>query len=127
MVAYRDRPDAACGTGNTRFGHIPEILRPYYRNVRAAPALRSVPYSPCPAPVSYTHLVTSGLARIQALEAGEKSSRAAVEANRTGYEVGVRINLDVLNAQQQLYATQRDLALARYSTVLSGLRLKRCV
>ncbi len=68
--------------------------------------------------------VTSGLARIQALEAGEKSSRAAVEANRTGYEVGVRINLDVLNAQQQLYATQRDLALARYSTVLSGLRLK---
>lgn len=68
--------------------------------------------------------VTSGLARIQALEAGEKSSRAAVEANRTGYEVGVRINLDVLNAQQQLYATQRDLALARYSTVLAGLRLK---
>jgi len=68
--------------------------------------------------------VTSGLSRIQALEAGEKSSRAAVEANRTGYEVGVRINLDVLNAQQQLYATQRDLALARYSTVLAGLRLK---
>ncbi|MBT0134883.1 hypothetical protein G4229_14645, partial [Listeria seeligeri] len=44
--------------------------------------------------------------------------------DRTGYELGVRINLDVLNAQQQLYATQRDLALARYSTVLSGLRLK---
>ena len=58
--------------------------------------------------------MTSGLARIDALEAGEKSSRASVEANRTGYEVGVRISLDVLNAQQQLYATQRDLALARY-------------
>ncbi|KOF52181.1 hypothetical protein AD428_21910, partial [Achromobacter sp. DMS1] len=71
----------------------------------------------------YTGVIT-GLARIRALEAGEKSSRAAVEANRTGYEVGVRINLDVLNAQQQLYATQRDLALARYGTVLSGLRLK---
>ena len=68
--------------------------------------------------------VTSGLARIDALEAGEKSSRASVEANRTGYEVGVRISLDVLNAQQQLYATQRDLALARYTTLLSGLRLK---
>ena len=37
--------------------------------------------------------VTSGLARIDALEAGEKSSRASVEANRTGYEVGVRISL----------------------------------
>src|SRR5690606_28801165 len=48
----------------------------------------------------------------------------AVEANRTGYEIGVRINLDVLNAQQQLYATLRDLARARYDTVMAGLRLK---
>lgn len=68
--------------------------------------------------------VMAGLARIRALEAGEKSSRAAVEANQTGYEIGVRINLDVLNAQQQLYATQRDLAQARYNTLLDGLRLK---
>ena len=68
--------------------------------------------------------VIAGLARIRALEAGEKSSRAAVQANQTGYEIGVRINLDVLNAQQQLYATQRDLAQARYSTLLDGLRLK---
>jgi len=68
--------------------------------------------------------VNTGLARIGALEAGERSSRAAVEANRTGYEIGVRINLDVLNAQQQLYATLRDLAQARYNTVMAGLRLK---
>lgn len=68
--------------------------------------------------------VVSGLARIGALEAGENSSRAAVQANQTGYEIGVRINLDVLNAQQQLYATQRDLAQARYRTLLDGLRLK---
>lgn len=68
--------------------------------------------------------VISGLARVRALEAGEKSSQAAVEANRTGYAIGVRINLDVLNAQQQLYATRRDLAQVRYTTVLSGLRLK---
>lgn len=71
----------------------------------------------------YTGVMT-GLARIRALEAGEKSSRASVEANKTGYEIGVRINLDVLNAQQQLYATQRDLAQARYGTLLDGLRLK---
>ena len=68
--------------------------------------------------------VTSGLARIRALEAGERSSRQAVEANRIGYEVGVRINQDVLDAQQQLYATQRDLAQARYGALLDGLRLK---
>ena len=36
----------------------------------------------------------------------------------------MRINIDVLNAQQQLYQTQRDLAKARYDTVLNGLRLK---
>ena len=68
--------------------------------------------------------VNSGLARIRALEAGERSSRAAVEANRKGYEIGVRINLDVLNAQQQLYTTLRDLARARYDTLMAGLRLR---
>jgi len=68
--------------------------------------------------------VNTGLARIAALEAGERSSRAAVQANRRGYEIGVRINLDVLNAQQQLYATLRDLARVRYDTVMAGLRLK---
>lgn len=68
--------------------------------------------------------VVSGLAQIRALEAGEQSSRKALEANQTGYELGVRINLDVLNSQQQLYATQRDLAQARYDTLMAGLRLK---
>lgn len=58
------------------------------------------------------------------MEAGEKSSLEAVEANRTGYAIGVRINLDVLNTQQQLYATRRDLAQARYGALLAGLRLK---
>lgn len=68
--------------------------------------------------------VNTGLAQIQALEAAEESSRKALEANQTGYEVGVRINLDVLNAQQQLFATRRDLAAARYTTLMAGLRLK---
>ncbi|AQB57221.1 hypothetical protein BFW72_18255 [Bordetella pertussis] len=72
----------------------------------------------------YYNGVLTGLARVRALEAGEKSSRAAVQANQTGYELGVRINLDVLNAQQQLYATQRDLAQARYGALLDSLRLK---
>jgi outer membrane protein len=41
-----------------------------------------------------------------------------------GYEVGVRINIDVLNAQQQLYSTRRDLAKARYDTLINSLKLK---
>ncbi|MYN12950.1 TolC family outer membrane protein [Pusillimonas sp. TS35] len=68
--------------------------------------------------------VTSGLARVQVLEAAEKSSLASLEANRTGYEVGVRVNIDVLNAQQQLYETRRNLSRARYDTLMNGLRLK---
>lgn len=68
--------------------------------------------------------VTSGLAQIQALQAAEKSSLASLNANKIGYEVGVRVNIDVLNAQQQLYETQRALFRARYDTLMNSLRLK---
>jgi len=68
--------------------------------------------------------VNSGLAQVRALQAAEISSQSALESNRLGYQVGVRINIDVLNAQQQLYATRRDLARARYDTLVNGLRLK---
>lgn len=67
----------------------------------------------------------AGLSQVKALEAAERSSLASVEANQTAYEVGVRINIDVLNAQQQLYETQRALAQARYQTLIQGLELKR--
>ena len=71
--------------------------------------------------------VQSGLSQVRALEAAETSSNSALESNRLGYEVGVRINIDVLNAQQQLYSTRRDLAKARYDTLVNGLRLKAAV
>ncbi|MDB5754889.1 MAG: channel protein TolC [Massilia sp.] len=68
--------------------------------------------------------VNSGLAQVKALEAAEISSQSALESNKLGYQVGVRINIDVLNAQRQLYSTRRDLARARYDTIMNGLRLK---
>jgi outer membrane protein len=68
--------------------------------------------------------VNSGLAQVRALEAAEVSSQSALESNKLGYQVGVRINIDVLNAQKQLFTTQKDLAKARYDTIMSGLRLK---
>ena len=61
---------------------------------------------------------------MRALRAAEFSSQSALDSNKLGYQVGVRTNIDVLNAQQQLYSTQRDLARARYDTLLNGLRLK---
>ncbi len=68
--------------------------------------------------------VTNGLAQVRALEQALKSSQVSLQSNRVGYEVGVRINIDVLNAQQQVFQTERDLARARYDTILNGLRLK---
>ncbi|AKJ28300.1 TolC family outer membrane protein [Caldimonas brevitalea] len=69
--------------------------------------------------------VQSGLAQVKALEAAEASSKLALEATQLGYKVGVRVNLDVLNAQTQLFNTQRDLARARYDVLVNGLRLRQ--
>jgi outer membrane protein len=69
--------------------------------------------------------VKSGLAQVRALEAAESSTKLALEATQLGYKVGVRVNLDVLNSQSQLYTTQRDLAKARYDVILGGLKLRQ--
>jgi outer membrane protein len=67
---------------------------------------------------------TSGLAQVKAYEAAETSALSALDSNKLGYEVGVRINIDVLNAQDTLFTTRRDLAKSRYDTILNGLKLK---
>jgi outer membrane protein len=64
-------------------------------------------------------------AQVQALEAAESSSQLALEATQLGYKVGVRVNLDVLNAQTQLFTTRRDLDRARYDVILNGLKLRQ--
>jgi outer membrane protein len=68
--------------------------------------------------------VINGITQIAALEQALVSSQSALDSNKLGYEVGVRINIDVLNAQQQLFSTRRDLAVARYNTITNQLRLK---
>jgi outer membrane protein len=68
--------------------------------------------------------VNFGLAQVSALESAEVSARTQLESTQLGYEVGVRIQLDVLNAQTLLVQTQRDLKRARYDVLLAGLRLK---
>lgn len=68
--------------------------------------------------------VANGIAQTAALRAAQVSSQSALDSNKLGYEVGVRINIDVLNAQQQLYVTRRDLAKAQYDTMISQLRLR---
>jgi outer membrane protein len=69
--------------------------------------------------------VLSGQGQVKALEAAEASSQSALDANKLGYQVGVRINIDVLNAQSQLFQTKRDLAKARYDVLVGGLKLRQ--
>ncbi|MDO9089253.1 MAG: TolC family outer membrane protein, partial [Burkholderiaceae bacterium] len=68
--------------------------------------------------------VVHGHAQIDALSSAVRSSLSAVNASKIGYKAGTRINIDVLNAEQQLFATQRDLFKARVDTLMQGLRLK---
>jgi outer membrane protein len=69
--------------------------------------------------------VLSGQGQVKALEAAEASSQSALDANKLGYQVGVRINIDVLNSQSQLFQTKRDLAKARYDVLVGGLKLRQ--
>jgi len=68
--------------------------------------------------------VSSGAARVQALEQALASTRTQLDSTRLGLQVGVRTSLDVLNAEQQVLSASRDLAGARYAYLLAGLSLK---
>jgi outer membrane protein len=68
--------------------------------------------------------VASGVVQVRALEAALVSSQSSLDSTRLGQEVGVRTQVDVLNAQQQLSQTRRDLAQAKYNYIISLLRLK---
>jgi outer membrane protein len=69
--------------------------------------------------------VQSGIAQVTALEAAESSTKLALEATRLGFKVGIRVNLDVLNAERDLFQTQFDLAKARYAVLLGSLKLRQ--
>ena len=71
--------------------------------------------------------VNSAVASVKALEQALVSAQTAYESNRTGQEVGVRTNLDVLNTQQNVFQTRRDLAQAYFNYLLGMLRLKSAV
>lgn len=71
--------------------------------------------------------VATGIAQVEALQAALRSTESQLESTRLGQQVGVRTQVDVLNAQQQLYTARRDLAQSRYNYVLSLLRLKAAV
>jgi outer membrane protein len=71
--------------------------------------------------------VRTGLAEIGALRQAVASNQLSVDATKLGQEVGVRTQVDVLNALGLLYTAQRDLYRAYYTTIVSQLKLKQAV
>lgn len=67
--------------------------------------------------------VTNGIAQVKALQQALVSSQSQLDSTILGQQVGVRTEVDVLNAQQQLYAAKRDLAKAYHGYLMSRLRL----
>ena len=73
-------------------------------------------------------LFTQASNDVQSVEAQSQaviSSRSALEATRSGYEVGTRNIVDVLEAEQTLYDALADYAEARYDYVIDLLALRR--
>jgi protease secretion system outer membrane protein len=69
-------------------------------------------------------LTVSSVARVGALVKATESGTELMKATEQSIKGGVRINLDLLNAQQQLFISQRDLASARYGYLIGLLRLR---
>ncbi|MES2901304.1 MAG: TolC family outer membrane protein [Pseudomonadota bacterium] len=68
--------------------------------------------------------VASSITRIKALEKAVESATLLIKATTQSIKGGVRINLDLLTAQEQLYVVQRDLAQARFNYLLGSLRMR---
>ena len=71
--------------------------------------------------------ITNGIAQVRALDAALTSTESQLASTRLGMEVGVRTQVDVLNAQQQLFSARRDLAQSKYNYILSLLRLEAAI
>ena len=71
--------------------------------------------------------VINGLTQVAALTTAVNSSQRAADGSHAGYSRGIYNNIEVLNAEKQLYAVKRDLLKARYETLMQSLKLKAAV
>lgn len=69
--------------------------------------------------------IVSSISEVNALKQALRSTESALEATRSGFEVGTRTLVDVLNTQRDLHSARRTHALAKYQYVLNLLRLKQ--
>lgn len=73
----------------------------------------------------YYNEIVNGIARIHALESSVSSYDTALVGTQKGFIAGVRSNVDVLNAQEKLYSSKRDLSKERYSLIFNRIQLKQ--
>jgi len=73
----------------------------------------------------YYNSIVSGIAQIHAYQQAVKSHEIALAGTRKGFEAGIRSNVDVLDAQQKLLASRKNLAKSRYLYILNRLMLKQ--
>lgn len=66
----------------------------------------------------------NGVLRIAALQSAVATSHSLIEATQRSFIGGERTNVDILNAQERLAQSVRDLTQARYEQLLAGLRLR---
>jgi outer membrane protein len=71
--------------------------------------------------------VNNGMVQIKILEQALQASQDSLESTKAAFDVGIRLGIDVLNAQNQVYTARRDLARATLDTLLAQLKLKAAV
>jgi len=67
------------------------------------------------------------VARIKARKQAKTSAQSAMEATQTGYEVGTRNIVEVLQAQLSVFGAQKDYAFSRYDYVIDLLKFRQAV
>ena len=71
--------------------------------------------------------ILSGMSYVKALREAMRSSEQALKATNAGFDVGTRTAIQVLDAQRELFRSQRDYASSRYDYMLNMLPLKIAV
>ena len=99
----------------------------YYQNQAAEKGLEAAHRGASLKVRSLFRTLQADVARIKARKQAQTSAKSAMEATQTGYEVGTRNIVEVLQAQLSVFGAQRNYAFARYDYVIDLLKFRQSV
>ena len=67
--------------------------------------------------------ILSSIEDVKARQAAIVSARSSLESTQAGLEVGTRTQVDVLNAQRNLFQAEFDYLSSRYTYIINGVKL----